>query len=90
MAKCRRNVENFLEACRKLGVPEADLCSPYDILQLDFRHIRKTVDALLALGEKPPQPTSTLRARDLIGFCLVPVLFIVLVYITYRWNALSA
>ncbi|XP_072914544.1 leucine-rich repeat and calponin homology domain-containing protein 2-like isoform X3 [Hemitrygon akajei] len=22
MAKCRRNVENFLEACRKLGVPE--------------------------------------------------------------------
>ncbi|CAH6824929.1 Lrch1 [Phodopus roborovskii] len=90
MAKCRRNVENFLEACRKLGVPEADLCSPYDILQLDFRHIRKTVDTLLALGEKPPQPTSALRSRDLIGFCLVHVLFIVLVYITYRWNALSA
>uniref|UniRef100_A0A8C6RH03 Leucine-rich repeats and calponin homology (CH) domain containing 1 n=1 Tax=Nannospalax galili TaxID=1026970 RepID=A0A8C6RH03_NANGA len=90
MAKCRRNVENFLEACRKLGVPEADLCSPYDILQLDFRHIRKTVDTLLALWEKPPQPTSALRSRDLIGFCLVHALFIVLVYITYRWNALSA
>uniref|UniRef100_A0A8C0WLW0 Calponin-homology (CH) domain-containing protein n=1 Tax=Castor canadensis TaxID=51338 RepID=A0A8C0WLW0_CASCN len=89
MAKCRRNVENFLEACRKLGVPEADLCSPCDILQLDFRHIRKTVDTLLALGEKPPQPTSALRSRDLIGFCLVHVLFIVLVYITYGWNALS-
>ncbi|XP_045444578.1 leucine-rich repeat and calponin homology domain-containing protein 1 isoform X2 [Pipistrellus kuhlii] len=90
MAKCRRNVENFLEACRKLGVPEADLCSPYDILQLDFRHIRKTVDILLALGEKPPQPTSALRSRDLISFCLVHILFIVLIYITYRWNALSA
>ncbi|ELW72204.1 Leucine-rich repeat and calponin homology domain-containing protein 1 [Tupaia chinensis] len=90
MAKCRRNVENFLEACRKLGVPEADLCSPYDILQLDFRHIRKTVDTLLALGEKPPQSTSALRSRDLIGFCLVHILFIVLVYITYHWNALSA
>ncbi|KAM6179852.1 leucine-rich repeat and calponin homology domain-containing protein 1 isoform 2-T2 [Erethizon dorsatum] len=90
MAKCRRNVENFLEACRKLGVPEADLCSPFDILQLDFRHIRKTVDTLLALGEKPPQPTSALRSRDLIGFCLVHVLFIVLIYITYCWNALSA
>ncbi|XP_023364723.1 leucine-rich repeat and calponin homology domain-containing protein 1 isoform X2 [Otolemur garnettii] len=89
MAKCRRNVENFLEACRKLGVPEADLCSPYDILQLDFRHIRKTVDILLALGEKAPQPTSALRSRDLIGFCLVHLLFIALVYITYRWNALS-
>ncbi|XP_029792597.1 leucine-rich repeat and calponin homology domain-containing protein 1 isoform X1 [Suricata suricatta] len=90
MAKCRRNVENFLEACRKLGVPEADLCSPYDILHLDFRHIRKTVDTLLALGEKPPQPTSALRSRDLISFCLVHILFIVLIYITYRWNALSA
>ncbi|KAM5288045.1 leucine-rich repeat and calponin homology domain-containing protein 1 [Ctenodactylus gundi] len=89
MAKCRRNVENFLEACRKLGVPEADLCSPFDILQLEFRHIRKTVDTLLALGEKPPQPTSALRSRDLLGFCLVHVLFVVLVYITYRWNALA-
>ncbi|XP_054987716.1 leucine-rich repeat and calponin homology domain-containing protein 1 isoform X3 [Sorex araneus] len=90
MAKCRRNVENFLEACRKLGVPEADLCSPYDILHLDFHHIRKTVDTLLALGEKPPQPTSALRSRDLINFCLVHILFIVLIYITYRWNVLSA
>ncbi|XP_040847338.1 leucine-rich repeat and calponin homology domain-containing protein 1 isoform X2 [Ochotona curzoniae] len=89
MAKCRRNVENFLEACRKLGVPEADLCSPCDILQLDFRHIRKTVDTLLALGEKPPQSTFALRSRDLIGFCLVHLLFLVLVYITYHWNALS-
>ncbi|XP_068919794.1 leucine-rich repeat and calponin homology domain-containing protein 1 isoform X3 [Petaurus breviceps papuanus] len=90
MAKCRRNVENFLEACRKLGVPEADLCSPYDILHLDFRHIRKTVDTLLAHGEKPPQSTSTLRSRDLIGFCLVHIFFVVLMYITYHWNALSA
>ncbi|XP_055965644.1 leucine-rich repeat and calponin homology domain-containing protein 1 isoform X1 [Sorex fumeus] len=90
MAKCRRNVENFLEACRKLGVPEADLCSPYDILHLDFHHIRKTVDSLLALGEKPPPPTSALRSRDLRNFCLVHILFIVLIYITYRWNVLSA
>jgi len=22
MAKCKRNVENFLEACRRLGVPQ--------------------------------------------------------------------
>lgn len=22
MAKCRRNVENFLEACRRIGVPQ--------------------------------------------------------------------
>ncbi|XP_030606953.1 leucine-rich repeat and calponin homology domain-containing protein 1-like [Archocentrus centrarchus] len=24
MAKCRRNVENFLDACRKIGVPQTD------------------------------------------------------------------
>ncbi|NWX71720.1 LRCH1 protein, partial [Alca torda] len=90
MAKCRRNVENFLDACRKLGIPEADLCSPYDILQSDIRHIRKTVDTLLALGEKPPQSTSTFRSWDLIGFCLFHILFIVLMYITYHWNVLTA
>uniref|UniRef100_A0A8C0PH59 Calponin-homology (CH) domain-containing protein n=1 Tax=Canis lupus familiaris TaxID=9615 RepID=A0A8C0PH59_CANLF len=33
MAKCRRNVENFLEACRKLGVPEEKLCLPHHILE---------------------------------------------------------
>uniref|UniRef100_A0A8C0FWY6 Calponin-homology (CH) domain-containing protein n=1 Tax=Chelonoidis abingdonii TaxID=106734 RepID=A0A8C0FWY6_CHEAB len=90
MAKCRRNVENFLDACRKLGIPEADLCSPYDILQSDIRHIRKTVDTLLALGEKTPQSTSAFRSWDLIGFCLFHILFIVLMYITYHWNALTA
>ncbi|KAI2533267.1 leucine rich repeats and calponin homology domain containing 3, partial [Homo sapiens] len=36
MAKCRRNVENFLEACRKIGVPQDNLCSPSDILQLNL------------------------------------------------------
>ncbi|NWS29084.1 LRCH1 protein, partial [Polioptila caerulea] len=90
MAKCRRNVENFLDACRKLGIPEADLCSPYDILQSDIRHIRKTVDTLLALGEKPPQSTSTFRSWDLIVFCLFHILFIVLMYISYHWNLLTA
>ncbi|NXI67500.1 LRCH1 protein, partial [Anseranas semipalmata] len=90
MAKCRRNVENFLDACRKLGIPEADLCSPYDILQSDIRHIRKTVDTLLALGEKTPQSTSTFRSWDLIGFCLFHILFIVLMFITYHWNVLTA
>ena len=30
-AKCRRNVENFLEACRRLGVP--DVSSLYLIIR---------------------------------------------------------
>jgi hypothetical protein len=32
-AKCRRNVENFLLACRKIGVREDLICSPADILE---------------------------------------------------------
>ncbi|XP_076356306.1 DISP complex protein LRCH3-like isoform X2 [Tachypleus tridentatus] len=33
MAKCRRNVENFLEACYKNGVPQELICSPQDVLE---------------------------------------------------------
>ncbi|XP_034429179.1 leucine-rich repeat and calponin homology domain-containing protein 1 isoform X5 [Hippoglossus hippoglossus] len=33
MAKCRRNVENFLDACRKIGVAQDQLCLPHHILE---------------------------------------------------------
>ncbi|XP_027147094.1 leucine-rich repeat and calponin homology domain-containing protein 1 isoform X6 [Larimichthys crocea] len=49
MAKCRRNVENFLDACRKIGVPESSLCSPYDIIQCRLQPVRATVQLLVAL-----------------------------------------
>ncbi|XP_034721107.1 leucine-rich repeat and calponin homology domain-containing protein 4-like [Etheostoma cragini] len=32
MAKCRRNVENFLEACRRIGVPQDRLCSGGEVV----------------------------------------------------------
>ncbi|XP_067948445.1 DISP complex protein LRCH3-like isoform X2 [Watersipora subatra] len=32
MAKCRRNVENFIEACKHLGVPQEEICSQADII----------------------------------------------------------
>ncbi|XP_075152018.1 leucine-rich-repeats and calponin homology domain protein isoform X2 [Haematobia irritans] len=32
MARCRRNVDNFLEACRKIGVDEELLCSCEDVV----------------------------------------------------------
>ncbi|XP_069776267.1 leucine-rich repeat and calponin homology domain-containing protein 1-like isoform X2 [Narcine bancroftii] len=35
LAKCRRNVESFLEACRKLGVPQEALCQSHHILEED-------------------------------------------------------
>ncbi|XP_051814792.1 leucine-rich repeat and calponin homology domain-containing protein 1 isoform X3 [Acanthochromis polyacanthus] len=59
MAKCRRNVENFLDACRKIGVPESSLCSPYDIIQCRLQPVRATVRALVALDT-----TSADRKRD--------------------------
>uniref|UniRef100_A0A8C9HMR0 Sin3A associated protein 25 n=1 Tax=Piliocolobus tephrosceles TaxID=591936 RepID=A0A8C9HMR0_9PRIM len=31
--KARKNVESFLEACRKMGVPEESLCQPHHILE---------------------------------------------------------
>uniref|UniRef100_UPI00398EE668 leucine-rich repeat and calponin homology domain-containing protein 2 isoform X2 n=1 Tax=Pristiophorus japonicus TaxID=55135 RepID=UPI00398EE668 len=50
MAKCRRNVENFLEACRKLGVPEDKLCLPHHILEeRGLVKVGSTVQALLEL-----------------------------------------
>ncbi|XP_078268395.1 leucine-rich repeat and calponin homology domain-containing protein 2 isoform X7 [Rhinoraja longicauda] len=50
MAKCRRNVENFLEVCRKLGVPEDKLCLPHHILEeRGLVKVGSTVQALLEL-----------------------------------------
>ncbi|XP_069746376.1 leucine-rich repeat and calponin homology domain-containing protein 1 isoform X2 [Narcine bancroftii] len=86
MAKCRRNVENFLEACRKMGVPEADLCSPYDILQSEVCTIHKTVAALLA--HEVQEPTPAFLTWDLFGFCVFHAFFLVLLYITYNWSVL--
>ncbi|XP_014694393.2 leucine-rich repeat and calponin homology domain-containing protein 1 isoform X2 [Equus asinus] len=51
MAKCRRNVENFLEACRKLGVPEGKLCLPHHILEeKGLVKVGMTVQALLDIS----------------------------------------
>ncbi|XP_075991965.1 leucine-rich-repeats and calponin homology domain protein isoform X3 [Anticarsia gemmatalis] len=33
MARCRRNVDNFLEACRKIGVEEKLICCAADVLE---------------------------------------------------------
>ncbi|XP_027147093.1 leucine-rich repeat and calponin homology domain-containing protein 1 isoform X5 [Larimichthys crocea] len=48
MAKCRRNVENFLDACRKIGVPEDKLCLPHHILEeKGLVKVSMTVQALV-------------------------------------------
>ncbi|XP_075412402.1 DISP complex protein LRCH3 isoform X1 [Tenrec ecaudatus] len=54
IAKCRRNVENFLEACRKIGVPQEQLCLPLHILEeKGLSQVAVTVQALLELA--PPK-----------------------------------
>uniref|UniRef100_H0X372 Leucine-rich repeat and calponin homology domain-containing protein 4 n=1 Tax=Otolemur garnettii TaxID=30611 RepID=H0X372_OTOGA len=51
--KSRKNVESFLEACRKMGVPEESLCQPHHILEEEgapgrgLPHIAAVVHALL-------------------------------------------
>ncbi|KAM4820656.1 leucine-rich repeat and calponin homology domain-containing protein 4 isoform 2-T2 [Thomomys bottae] len=51
--KSQKNVENFLEACRKMGVPEESLCQPRHILEEEggpgggLPHIAAVVRALL-------------------------------------------
>ncbi|XP_008425052.2 leucine-rich repeat and calponin homology domain-containing protein 3 [Poecilia reticulata] len=62
MAKCRRNVENFLEACRRIGVPQTKLCLPLHILEeRGLPQVAGTVRALLDLAP-PKQSVSTTTA----------------------------
>ncbi|XP_078210999.1 DISP complex protein LRCH3 isoform X32 [Callithrix jacchus] len=67
MAKCRRNVENFLEACRKIGVPQDNLCSPSDILQLNLS-VKRTVETLLSLGAHSEESSFVCLSIQLLGF----------------------
>ncbi|XP_066540758.1 DISP complex protein LRCH3 isoform X13 [Hoplias malabaricus] len=66
MAKCRRNVENFLEACRRIGVPQGCLCSVADVLEGEMLHLYRLLEALLSLAPplRPSPPT------QLAGFAL--------------------
>ncbi|XP_040202915.1 leucine-rich repeat and calponin homology domain-containing protein 4 isoform X2 [Rana temporaria] len=57
--KCRKNVDSFLEACQRLGVPERDLCLASDILgerSLDI--VQRLVSSLLLLLASSDTPTS--------------------------------
>ncbi|XP_073706774.1 DISP complex protein LRCH3-like [Garra rufa] len=67
MAKCRRNVENFLEACRRIGVPQDSLCSAGDVLKGEMVCVFRLVEALLSLA--PPSLHSA-PSTQLAGFAL--------------------
>uniref|UniRef100_A0A672G2M9 Leucine-rich repeats and calponin homology (CH) domain containing 4 n=1 Tax=Salarias fasciatus TaxID=181472 RepID=A0A672G2M9_SALFA len=55
-AKCRLNVENFLAACRKLGVTEDHLCSPQLTMEDEWlSRLAQTVHMLLDLVDNKPE-----------------------------------
>ncbi|XP_032830963.2 leucine-rich repeat and calponin homology domain-containing protein 1 isoform X11 [Petromyzon marinus] len=59
MAKCRRNVENFLEACKKMGVPQEQLCLPHHILEeKGLSKVSLTIQCLLDLATSKPSQAS--------------------------------
>ncbi|XP_017282533.1 leucine-rich repeat and calponin homology domain-containing protein 4 isoform X2 [Kryptolebias marmoratus] len=55
-AKSRLNVENFITACRKLGVPEDSLCSPQLIMEDEgLSRLAQTVQVLSELADRSQQ-----------------------------------
>ncbi|XP_055682493.1 leucine-rich repeat and calponin homology domain-containing protein isoform X2 [Lutzomyia longipalpis] len=55
MARCRRNVDNFLEACRKIGVDDNLLCCAADVLEGNrVVQIAITVSELLRFVSNTP------------------------------------
>ncbi|XP_031730118.1 leucine-rich repeat and calponin homology domain-containing protein 4 isoform X2 [Anarrhichthys ocellatus] len=62
-AKCRLNVENFIAACRKLGVTEDSLCSPQLIMEDEgLSRLAQTVQVLVDLAngsQRVPKPETS-------------------------------
>ncbi|KAM6064077.1 DISP complex protein LRCH3 isoform 15-T15 [Theristicus caerulescens] len=84
MAKCRRNVENFLEACRRIGVPQDNLCSPSDILQLNLS-VKRTVETLLSLGTDSEESSLVSLSIQLWGFVVFYCTLMLTLCMFYRW-----
>nr|XP_025036208.1 leucine-rich repeat and calponin homology domain-containing protein 4 [Pelodiscus sinensis] len=88
MARSRKNVENFLEACRRMGVPEVTLCSASDVLQGDAHRLWGTLRALLLCGgEESATPaaahTTPALPGHLAGFALFYVSVMSLLFLAY-------
>ncbi|KAK8392687.1 hypothetical protein O3P69_014843 [Scylla paramamosain] len=75
IAKCRLNVENFLEACRKIGVENARVCACDDIVtHFDPERVLTTVRFLVDPSESLLVSKSNGAAPDhpCPGVCLAP------------------
>ncbi|XP_051554251.1 leucine-rich repeat and calponin homology domain-containing protein 4 isoform X1 [Myxocyprinus asiaticus] len=91
-AKCRLNVENFIAACRRLGVPEMELCLASDILCSKLPAVQRCVKALLAKAggeeevkedENSTSPSVSPAVTFSTGFLLFYSLLMALLYLLY-------
>ncbi|KAM7365966.1 hypothetical protein PAMP_015441 [Pampus punctatissimus] len=94
-AKCRLNVENFIAACRKLGIPETDMCVCSDVLLSKLPAVLRCVTALLAAGgatdtveEKSPRHSSSSSSSSFSSLLSTDFLFfycasMALLYVLY-------
>uniref|UniRef100_H2ZUG6 Calponin-homology (CH) domain-containing protein n=1 Tax=Latimeria chalumnae TaxID=7897 RepID=H2ZUG6_LATCH len=82
-AKSMKNIENFIEACRKMGVSEVDLCLPSDVLHANVRCVQKTVGALLRHVGCAACPRGASCLNHAAGFCVFYVLIMLLLYVAY-------
>ncbi|XP_031646233.1 DISP complex protein LRCH3 isoform X6 [Oncorhynchus kisutch] len=77
MAKCRRNVENFLEACRRIGVPQERLCTVEEVLHGRGGCVYGTLGVLLSMAPPPllmPSPPAQLAGFALFYLSIMSVL----------------
>uniref|UniRef100_A0A3P9JAC6 Leucine-rich repeats and calponin homology (CH) domain containing 4 n=1 Tax=Oryzias latipes TaxID=8090 RepID=A0A3P9JAC6_ORYLA len=86
--KSRLNVENFIAACRKLGVPETEVCACSDVLLCKLSAVLPCVTALLTTEEDPvsrpspppPSLSSLLSADFFLFYCAVMTLLCAFYY----------
>ncbi|XP_024232476.1 DISP complex protein LRCH3 isoform X9 [Oncorhynchus tshawytscha] len=77
MAKCRRNVENFLEACRRIGVPQERLCTVEEVLDGRGGCVYGTLGVLLSMAPPPllmPSPPAQMAGFALFYLSIMSVL----------------
>ncbi|XP_008207396.2 leucine-rich repeat and calponin homology domain-containing protein isoform X1 [Nasonia vitripennis] len=81
MARCRRNVDNFLDACRKIGVDEEVLLDADAIMDVGYMDaygleaLGRLVSALILYGEDGPQEPDAGSARTIQDQVLSTMLF---------------
>uniref|UniRef100_A0A4W5PV32 Calponin-homology (CH) domain-containing protein n=1 Tax=Hucho hucho TaxID=62062 RepID=A0A4W5PV32_9TELE len=89
-AKCRLNVENFIAACRKLGVPETEVCVCSDVFLCKLPAVLRCVAALVKYEGETKGETRTPQTVDphlslvsegfLVFYCLAMALIYTLYY----------